>query len=124
MRRLLPTDWKRSLGLGLVASVGYAGSFPPLGLWPLVILPVWATIRVAEPVREQKSNEGSSPPRPSGFWFAIGTIPAFAWLTRWAAESALAGYPLLVLYLAGCAGLAVWVMGRVRRRLPMIPRST
>jgi apolipoprotein N-acyltransferase len=117
VRRLLPDDWKRSLGLGLVASVGYAGSFPPLGLWPLVILPVWATIRAADPA----SKDDSTRPRPSPLWFAIGTIPAFAWLTRWAAESALAGYPLLVLYLAGFAGLAVWAMSRIRRRLPMIP---
>ena len=116
--RLISADRQRSLVLGLVASVGYAGAFPPFGLWPLVILPVWATIRAADPVSRA---DRASPPRPSGLWFAIGTIPAFAWLTRWAAESALAGYPLLVLYLAGFAGLAVWAMGRIRRRLPMIP---
>lgn len=116
--RCFPADWKRSLGLGLVASVGYAGSFPPLGLWPLVILPVWATIRAADP--ESKAGE-PAPPRPSPLWFALGTVPAFAWLTRWAFHSTLAGYPLLVLYLTGFAGLAVWAMSRVRRGLPRIP---
>ena len=118
LRRCFSGDWKRSLGLGLVASVGYAGSFPPIGLWPLVVLPVWATIRVTDPAH--RSSE-STPSRPSGLWFAVGTIPAFAWLTRWAAQSTLAGYPLLVLYLALFAGLAVWAMGRIRRRLPRVP---
>ncbi len=108
-RSLLPADWRRSLGLGLVASAGLVGSFPPVGLWPLALLPVWAAIRASDPTRVC---------RPSGFWFAIGTIPAYAWLTRWAAQGATAGYPFLVLYLAMYMGVVVWVMGRVRRRSP------
>lgn len=112
-KMLLPQGWKPSLGLGFTAGLGFVGAYPPIGLWPLVILPVCATIMAFDP------RPGGR--RSSALWFALGTIPAWAWLTRWAASGAAAGYPLLVLYLALFMMIAVWCMTRLRRVFPRVP---
>lgn len=117
-KSLLPEGWKPSAGLGLVAGAGFVGAYPPVGLWPLVILPVWAAIQAADP---RDPGAGSTGVRRSALWFGIGTIPAWAWLTRWAASGAAAGYPLLVLYLAAFMAIAVWFMSRARRAFPRVP---
>lgn len=118
--RALPAAWKKSLGLGLVSAIGLIAAFPPVGLWVFVLLPVWATLRAAQP-QHTSARATAERPAPSGLWFAIGTIPAWAWLTRWAAQGAVAGYPLMVIYLAGFSGMTVWAMSRVRRKLPRLP---
>ena len=115
---VLPTRWKASAGLGLIAGFGTAASYPPFGLWPFVILSLWASIHAADPTGRADAVRTN---RYSALWFGLGTIPAWAWLTRWAASGALAGYPLLVLYLAGFSALSVWVISRFRHRFSRIP---
>lgn len=90
---------------GLLSAAGWILAFPPFSLWPAVFLVVWPALRLAE-----------STPRPcrAGLWFAAGTIPAWAWLTRWSAQGTVAGYPLLVLYLSLFSGLTVWALARAR----------
>lgn len=111
---LFRPGWRGALGAGLVSGLGWALAFPPVSLWPAVLLIVWPTLWTSDKAAVRS-------PWRAGMWFAVGTAPAWAWLTRWAAEGAAAGFPLLVGYLMLYAGLAVWAMARIHRAWPRFP---
>ncbi len=98
---------------GLIAGLGWVLAYPPVSFWPAAVLIVWPVVRLAD----RRS------PRPvhDAVLFGLGTVPAWAWLTRWAAFGAPAGYPLLVGYLALFAAMTCWAVARLRRvGVPML----
>ncbi len=102
-----------AFGAGLISSAGWVLAYPPVSFWPAAVLIVWPVIRLAR----GNGHRGFS----RALLFGLGTVPAWAWLTRWAASGAPAGYPLLVGYLALFAALTCWAVARLRRAgVPMM----
>lgn len=112
---LLRPGWWHALIAGVLSGAGWVLSYPPVSFWPAVVLIVWPVLRVAD----RTARRGGSAWH-AGIWFAVGSIPAWAWLTRWAAQGAPAGFPLLVAYLSLYSGLMVWVIARCRRAWPSV----
>ncbi|MBZ0173566.1 MAG: hypothetical protein K8E66_14380, partial [Phycisphaerales bacterium] len=115
---LFRRGWLRALIAGVLSGAGWVLSYPPLSIWPAVALIVWPVLWIAG----RTGRRGGSAWH-AGLWLAIGTIPAWAWLTRWAAQGAPAGFPLLVGYLALYSGLTLWAILRCRRAWPRLPMA-
>ncbi len=96
---------------GLLFSLLFALSFPPVSLWPLAlfaIMPlVWIAARTARPLR-------------SGLASSIASIPMWAFFHAYIWNISDAAVFPLVLYLSLWPGLFVWLAGIVRTRLPRI----
>lgn len=101
---------------GLVSAVGWILAFPPFSWWGaslVAVLPlVWAADRAGVRGRSALGCALAA---------GLGTLPAWAWLTRWAAVGSVAGYPFLVAYLGLFIVIAVWATARLRGRWPRLP---
>ena len=123
-------DWclapgvRGSLLAGLVSALGWVLAFPPVSWWGgslLAVLPLaWAAER-ASGRASGRVTDRRVPVLRCALAVGVGTLPAWAWLTRWAAVGTVAGFPFLVAYLGLFVVIAVWVTARLLRRWPRLP---
>ncbi|NNF43288.1 MAG: hypothetical protein HKN62_09600, partial [Phycisphaerales bacterium] len=98
--------WWLVATLVAVHVVLFVVAFPPVGLWPLIVLaPVplaWAALRA---------------PTTRGLILVVVLVQwiGWLWLQRWLVPVTLVGYPLLALYLAGYAAIFAVLMRRLAR---------
>ncbi len=106
--------WASALGAGAVFSALTAAAFPPVGLWGLVFLApmplIWAGVR---------GRDGLGPALP----VALGALPLWAYEQSWVSQVSIAGYPPMILTLAGLSGLFAWILAAVVRWMPALPLS-
>lgn len=101
---------------GVVSALGWVLAYPPFSLWGAMWLAAAPLVWAAE-----YASKHDRPLLRCALAVSVGTLPAWAWLTRWAAVGTAAGFPVLVLYLGLYVTIAVWVIARLRRRWPGLP---
>lgn len=102
------------MGPALASSALCALAFPPFGAWPLAFVAALPLLLGARRLADGAHGAG---------WLSValglyaGTVPLWLFEERWLVNVTLPGYPLLALYLALYAPLAVLLVAAITRRL-------
>ncbi len=102
------------LANGLAHSLFWVLAFPPLGIFPLVVIGPTLLSRAA-----MRSSRASR----TALGVSIASIPMWAWHHQFVSVITPVGFPFLVLYLSIWPGLFVWLLAHVRSRFPGVPCS-
>ncbi|NUQ67256.1 MAG: apolipoprotein N-acyltransferase [Phycisphaerales bacterium] len=98
--------------LGLGHGVLLALTLPPVGLWWLTFVALVPGVIAAERI-----GAGRVPAWRGAAWFALGALPAWAYLHVWIMNISALGFVPLAVLMATYSGVGVWVMGLLHRRM-------